>query len=66
MEGHTQKKNTIGASLDMKGDIIKQINTAFIDMVSCSIYKADIPRAFNRLHNYHDCRLCRFKFAILI
>lgn len=26
----------------MKGDMIKQINTAFIDMVSCSIYKADI------------------------
>lgn len=28
--------------MDMKGDIITQINMAFIDMVSCFIYKADI------------------------
>lgn len=28
----------------MKGDIIKQFNAAFIDMVSCSLYKADISR----------------------
>ena len=34
---------TVGTQMDMKGDIIKQINMAFIDMVSCSIYKADIP-----------------------
>lgn len=52
----------------MKGDIIKQINAAFIDMVSCSIYKADISR---RLAGFATTMtggffFRRFELAILV